>query len=372
MKRLITLLLPLLVLVAGIIVMVLLFKTAPEPKRVNKPAARPVVETLTLAPADYEIKLQSQGTLEPRTQSQLVTEVRGRITQVGTGFVEGGFFKAGDLLLRLDDKDYLSALAIAQADLAQAQVQLSQEIARAEQATKDWERLGGGEASNDLVTRKAFVDSAKASVAAAKARVTQAKLDLARTQIHAPYAGRIQEKLVDVGQFVNVGTPLARIFAVDYAEAKLPLTAAAFSQVDLAASPEVTLSTNGRQYQAQIDRMSATVDPQSRQKSVVVRVHDPYGLESGRTPLEIGSFVEAEIPGRHLSNVYVIPASAVREGRFVLLETQEKLHRVPIDPVWATESEVIVADGLKPGQQLITTALPYAVEGMSVKVSDKK
>lgn len=372
MRRLVTLLLPIVVIGLGIFIMLTLLKTAPEPKRVQKPVTKPVVEILTLARENYQIQLRSQGSIEPRTQSQLVAEVRGKVRSVSDSFVEGGFFKAGETLLTLDDKDYHAAFAIAEADLAQAKVSLSQERARADQAMKDWTRLGGGEEANDLVTRKAFVDSAAASVAAAQARVTQAKLDLKRTRVKAPFDGRILEKKADVGQFVNTGSALAQVFAVDYAEIKLPLTDAAFAKLPTDIPAKVTLSAQGNVRDAKIVRVSGTVDTQSRQKSVIAELDDPYGLNGEVTALEIGSFVDAIISGAWLEDVYIIPANVIREGRFVLIEENGKLRRLAIEPVWETDSEVVVKTGLEPGMHLITTPLSYAVEGMSVKVVGKE
>lgn len=379
MKRLAIFLLPLIVLAVGVFIMMTLLKTAPETKRVAKPAAKPLVEIKTLERQDYQILLRSQGTVEPRTQSNLVSEVRGKVTRISSSFVEGGFFKKGDTLLTLDDQDYRAALAVAQADLAQAEIALTQERARAAQAQRDWERLGGGGEANELVTRKAFVDSAKASVAAAKARLKQANIDLKRTRITAPYDGRILQKSVDVGQFVNVGTTLASVFAVDFAEIKLPLTDSAFQRLQKTQSDASGFATTAKLYahskewDARIVRMAGTVDTQSRQKSIIAQIDDPYGLNNNnKVPLEVGSFVDATLAGERLQGVFVIPSSAVREGRFVLIEEDKKLKRIAINPIWSSQNEVVVDSELEAGMRLITTPLSYAVDGMSLKVAGEE
>ncbi len=108
---------------------------------------------------------------------------------------------------------------------------------RRRRARRRRERTGsgsvkGGEA-NDLVLRIPQLAEAKANVDAAIAQHDQALTDLERTKIRAPYSGRILEQLVDVGQFVNTGTNMARIFAVDFAEIRLPLTNQQSGFIDL-------------------------------------------------------------------------------------------------------------------------------------------
>ena len=92
---------------------------------------------------DVPLAVTSQGTVRPRTESQLVPQIAGRVTWVAPSFAEGGFFEAGDVLVRLDPFDYEQMLVSARSQLAQARLRLAQEEAEAEVAQREWEALAG-------------------------------------------------------------------------------------------------------------------------------------------------------------------------------------------------------------------------------------
>lgn len=381
--KLVKTLLPLLVLAAGVGGAWWLMATAPEGERKTSKPVIPLVEVVELQPQDYVVEVTSRGTVSPRTQSTLVAEVAGKITEVTNRLREGGFFEPDDLLVSIDPRNYESAVTIAQAELAQQKVSLNQEKARSRQADDDWQRLGSGSKASDLVLRKPQMASSRAAVSAADAQLKQARTDLDRTQIAAPYAGRVLEKKVDVGQYVRSGEVLASIYAIDYVEVKLPLSASQLEQLqlpehyrgekpDLNANPAVTLisrsGSSEQQWQGQIVRSTAAIDTRSRQQFVVAQVDDPYARdESGRPPLKMGSFVEAKISGKTFTNVFVIPRSALHEGRDILLAVDGKLKRQAVNIIWSQGNDVVVS-GLQAGDKLIVTPPAYAVDGADIKI----
>ena len=149
----------------------------------------------------------------------------GQIVAVSDSFREGGFFDQGDELLRIDPRDYEIAVTVAEAELASAKAALAEEQARARIAERDWQQFGGDRsAASRTMLREPQLAAAQAAVKAAAAQLARARLDLERTRITAPYAGRVLEQNVDIGQYVTTGTELARIYATDYAEVRLPLT----------------------------------------------------------------------------------------------------------------------------------------------------
>lgn len=370
---------PVVILLTGALIAWWLLATAPEPKRKEQVRPELAVETLTVKPRDYTISIHSQGTVSPRTSSDLVAEVAGRVLAVADNFTDGGYFEEGDELLSIDPTDYESAVAAASAELAQKELALKQEEAQAAQALQEWKRLKKGGKPDDLVLRKPQLASAKASAMAARARLAQARADLKRTHVKAPYVGRIEEKKVDVGQYVSRGTALASIYAIDYAEIKLPLTEEALAWLKIPEQyrgesgkpgPPVTLRKGGHVWNGRVVRSSGVVDARSRQLFAIAQVDNPYGRsESGQPPLKIGSFVEASIEGETLRNVMVIPRSALRENNQVLVVQDGKLHVQPVEIIWSGKDEIVAGAGLKTGDQVITSPIAYIVEGEPVSVS---
>lgn len=383
MRRTLQIVLPLIISAVFAVVIYLIIASKEEPQRRRFAPPSPEVVVRPMQQEDFQVTLKSQGAVRARTESTLIPEVRGRIVRVSPNFQEGAFFEEGEILLEIDDRDYQAELKIAEASLAQAELALQQEEARYEQARRDWERLNPGAKATELTLREPQLRQARAAFASSEARVETAKLNLDRTKVRAPYAGRVLTKSVDVGQFVSTGNQLAKIYAVDYAEVRLPLTA---SQADYLALPSIyrgsnpsfrdgpkvelssTVGGKTHTWEGRIVRSEGAVDERTRQLFVVAQVEDPYGKTvPGRPPLKVGTFVQAAIEGRTLENVYVVPRDVYRENSYVLLVDEEGyLERKPVDVVWQNDEHIIVNGGLSSGDLLCLTDVPYALEGWQV------
>ena len=204
----------------GITVIMIFAKPAPKP--VQNKFVPPVVETMNTIPQSYKVQINSQGTVVPRTEITLTSEIPGKIDYVSSKIQSGSSFDKGDTLLVLDQRDYELALIAAQSSMYQAQVVYERELAESEVAKKEWSNINGGKASN-LALRKPQLDQAKAALAAAEANYQRALLNVERTYILAPFKGRVRNEYVDVGMVVSPGIPLAQIYAVDMVEVTLPI-----------------------------------------------------------------------------------------------------------------------------------------------------
>ena len=359
----------------------------PEHKTMEIPPVIVSVEGATLKRTTYAVQVASQGTVQPRTRSTLMPEVAGMIVEVSPSFRPGGFFKTGDLLARLDNVDYETAITIAKAAVALAKVTLAEEEARAEQALENWKALGRTGEPGELVSRAPQVARARADLAAAEARVVKAQRDLERTIIRAPYDGQVLEQGADVGQFVTQGSVLGRIFATDYVEIRLPLPERESQHLELpehyrdaglsAAPVKVRLRSSyaGKPviWDGQIVRVESSLDTATRQPTAVAQVIDPYAKRAdGMPPLKIGQFVEAEIEGDTLEDVYLIPRSAVRAGNEIIVIIDSKLKRMTVEPLFGNEKHIVVSanteKGPKDGHVLCLTPIPFPADGAKVFV----
>jgi len=375
---------PLVVIVIGALGAGAMLLARKEPEtRIPEPPV-PLVRVMPVALEDLLLSVKSQGTVSPRTESTLVTEVAGRVLEVHQSFVAGGFFEEGDLLLEIDPYDYRQALIQARSAVAQAQLRLAQEQAEAEVAREQWDDLGGGEAS-PLTLRVPQVAEAEAALASAGATVVRAERDLERTRIRAPYAGRVREKNVDRGQYVTPGTPLAKIYAVDFAEIRLPLPDADLAFVDLPLvyrgsetrrpGPEVILRSEfaGRSYEwrGRLVRTEGEIDPRSRMVHTVARVKDPYGRgdDPDRPPLAAGMYVEAEIIGRAVEGVAVIPRTALRSGsRVLVVDDDDRIEFRDVVVLRVSDDQAVIGSGLSDGERVCLSNLAAVTDGMRVRI----
>lgn len=384
------LLLAILVLAVGAAIAFFAFSSRPQPERQVAETPPPLVQVMAVSAGPVDLDVHSQGTVEPRTESTLVSEVAGRITAVSDAFAAGGFFRQGQVLVEIDPRDYRLAVSDAEAALAQARVGLERESAEADLARQEWDELGRGGEASPLLLRKPQLAQARAAVAAAEAAVERARLNLSRTRVTAPFAGRVRSKRADVGQFVTAGTPVAEVYSTDFAEVRLPVSRQDLAFLDVGvgwaadgATPRVELTGElggeAHTWVARVVRTAAEIDPQSRMLSLFARVDDPLsrngGTAGGPPPLPMGLFVEAEIEGRSLPSAYVLPRRALRptartaDTEVMVVDPQGQLTFRPVRVVRTAGDEVVVGSGLRDGDRVVVSPLEEAVDGMTVRTT---
>lgn len=365
------------ILAVAALVVVGLLRSRPVVETAPREIAPPPVRVLTVASTEVDLGVRSQGSVIPVTEADLVSEVAGTIVWTSESFEVGGFFDAGEVLLRLDRRDYELAVASARAALAQAGVGLAREQAEADVAREEWEELGVDGEPGPLVLRQPQLAEARAQVEAALANKRRAELDLERTAIRAPFAGRLRAKRVDRGEFVNRGVPLATIYAVDAAEVVLPVPDSELAFLDLPlgselaeAGPRVLLRAQfagGRhEWEGRVVRVGGEIDPATRMVNLIARVDDPYQASGDRPPLSVGLFVDAEVVGRSVESVFQVPRGALVGADRVWLVEDGRLVLRQVGILRADPEVVIVSDGLVDGDRISLTILESAVDGMRV------
>ena len=379
---------PIVIILMTYFISQIIMNNPPESNRgKGAPVAQINVNTLALQLQRYSIVLNSFGRVKPRTSSELVAQVSGEINEISQQFREGGFFEKGDVLVQLDDRDHRAEVKINQSNLLLAKQVLLEEEARAKQALIDWQRLGNGSTASALVLREPQLAAAQAQVLSAQANLEKAELILERTKIVAPYAGRILKKHVDIGRVVVNNTQLADIYAVDYVEIRLPINNKDLSFIALpeqyrtsdqsmqGPSAKITSDLIGQQHwQAQIVRTEGAIDENSQQLYIVAQIDDPYdtGKKNKVAPIKIGQYVNAEIKGKTIEQVLVIPNSAIYQGSYVYIaehvNDKTVLKRKEITILWQNGEDAIIKSGLVEGNELVLTSLGQVSSGTPVTI----
>ena len=389
MKNFFKFMLPLILVLSSVLVVIALIALQSSKRAERKPETNKavLVDTIEAEVVSLNFTVNSQGTVRPRTETTLVTEVSGKIVSVAPEFVAGGFFRKGEVLLQIDPSDYQAGLKRAEAALASRQAKLADETARSEQASKDWKNMGKQGEPSDLGMRKPQMADARANVSAAEADVQKARRDLERTRITVPYDGLVRQKAVDIGQYVSPGTRLGITFAIDTAEVRLPLTNNDLSYLDLPSEtdiqtmgksyPPVTLSAENagqnNQWQARIIRTEGVVDEISRVVYAVAQVIDPYGVlgQSHQQELKIGTFVNADIQGLAAENVVVLPRFVLRPDHTVLVvNADNQLEIQPVEVLRAEPKKVYISKGIAGGARIVVTTLDAPVPGTRLAIRD--
>lgn len=371
-------------LLSAALITLLLYATRPDTD-ISEPVYVPITVDVVVAEKEtIRIPMQAQGTVSPLQQTTLLAEVQGRIVEASETFNVGGFVNAGDVLLRIDPRDYQARLARAEAALRSAESELLQERGRADVARREWEKLPAGsqrsDEARDLYLRKPQLAQAEGQLLAARADLQTAQDDLDRTVVRAPYTALIRAKHAELGQFVTPGTQLAEVFSVDVAEVRLPIPQTRLAYLDLPgvrsteAGARIDLYTdvNGdvTHWPARLHRSEGVFDERSRALYAVARIDDPYGLtHPGQPPLRIGTFVTASIEGRPMPGLVALPRYVMRAGDNVAVVDDNNLVRNRTVTTLNTGGDfVYVAAGLDDGDQVILTTLDSALTGAEVSV----
>ena len=354
--------------------------TASEVETVPPRPAMANVRVIEAQPASVRLIVRSQGTVAPRTESALIPEVSGPVVWTSPALLSGGFFDAGDPLLRIDRRDYETALARTRASLERARGEIEHAQANLERFDGLAARDIASPAQHDEARRAARV--AQAAVDEAEALLLQAERDLTRTEVRAPYTGRVRDEQVDVGQYLTRGQSVATIYATDYVEVRLPipdeelahLNLRLYEDADVALLPAVTLRARfaggEHEWRGRIVRTEGEIDAKSRLVHVVARVEKPYEPGSkGRPPLAVGLFVTAEIEGPEVPDVVSVPRAALRpDDSLLVVDDQERLQRRPVEVVRIDRDAALVRGDLPPGERICTSPIRAFLPGMSVQV----
>lgn len=375
-RRLIFYFLPIAVLAAAWGISQIIKANEPQAERRTPPPSALSVEAIRLLPGHYPVVLYSQGTVMPSITDVLTSEVGGRVTWINPSFVQGSDVYRNDVLLRVDKRDFEIALSEASATLAQAEAELLEQRALAAQAKTELKLLGGSDQPSTLALREPQLAAAVARRDAASAQLALAKLNLQRTEIKSPYQGKLSERQVEMGQSVLPGERLGKVYSVESFDVRLPLSDRQLKHLPPVLSDEIdklTVEINaeiaGDQHQwiGELIRIEG-LDQTTQQLNVIARVPEP--MSQSDMPLRVNQFVQARIYAASLEQVFVIPRSALREEREVLLvDDQHRIYRQTVVLAWSDEQMAAVESGLDAGDLLITTALGSVAEGTPVSVS---
>jgi len=371
------------VIVVGLLVtwLITTSKPAPAAKPIRLPPT-PIVDVLHIQPGSHRVWIETQGLVKPKIQIELVSQVTGRVESIAEQFSTGGVFDANQSLVMVDESDYRIAVSQANAKLADAKQLLATEKGRARQAKREWRDLGNSEA-NELFLRKPQLASAKAGLLAADAGLEKAQLDLSRTQISAPFAGRVLSKKVDVGQFVAKGASIAEVYSSDVAEVRLPLTAQQRQNVsvsELQRSPVKLIARYGSNeyvWDAELDRLEGAIDSSSRQYYFVATL--PQAFEDSvnaagvllKPGLAVGQFVSAQIAGNSIDNSFLIPRTALRQQQQIWVLDNNRLAYIDVIVIQSNEDTALVqlVDNSQASNPIavITSTLSLALKGMKIR-----
>ena len=369
------------VLLAAVAAAAGIIMSRPMPEQLTVSETTSAIRAMTVVKESLRLKIRSEGTVTPKTQTNVIPEIKGRVTWISPNLVVGGYFQAGDLLVTIDAADYEARTGLAQAQLLRAEAELEHkrfEFKRLQQLIKD-----------NLVSQSNLENAArahkiaKANVIESKINLAQAERDLSRTKITAPFEGMVRSESIDIGQFVQQGAPIASIYASDAVEVRLPIVNAQLAyldpanlqrgELDPATAPMIRLTARyaGTSFvwRGQLARTEGEIDAQSRMITAVARVRQD-NQSPDVPPLQVGAFVAAEIEGQYLDDIVRLPRAALRPNSQVLIIDSDNRLRFRAVNVLRLENDFVLIDsGLESGEVVNLSPIQTVVDGMRVSLT---
>lgn len=355
----------------------------PEPEDKEDVVKAIPVLTAQATQDDVTLSVRVQGEVQPRTQINLVPQVSGKIAYMSSTFIEGGKFRKGDLLVRIEPAEYELRVIQARANVARAETAVARERSESDVARQDWMELNRAGEPSPLSLREPQLAEAKALLESAKAQLGEANLQLKRTSLYAPFDGRVTERHIDAGEFVTAGTRLGEIYATDIMDVRLPLTNTDLKRAGLTLGYTANLGERGipvtlsadvagrfSEWQGHIVRTDSRFDGQTRVLFAYAEVKDPFGAGADDgVPLAPGIFVDADISGQTLKDIVTIPRAALRGADSVYIaNADETLSIKTVSVLSSDRNHAILASGLEIGASVIISPIRGVADGMKVAV----
>lgn len=385
-RKMLKIVLPFAVLIIAVIVALCITGTAPKARRSPPVREAPLVEVLTVRYSSERVTIPAMGSVIPAREITLKSQVAGKIVKINPRFTEGGYLKAGEEILRIDDQDYRLAVAEQHSAVVDAEYTLKLEMGRQDVAKREWELLSKGapqgSLDSELALRKPHLEKAQADLEAARAALKQTELNLARTVVRAPFSCIVRTKSVDLGSHVSSQDQLAELVGTDQyrVRASVPLDRLKWISIprgmdDQGSKVHILYgNTVGYEREGTVVKLLGDLEEEGRMARILIAVDDPLDLkspENTRPPLLIGEYVRLEIGGPELDGVVALPRSALRDGRNVWVAgDDDTLDIRAVDIAWRGETTVLVRNDLRDGERIITTGLSAPIQGMKVIVKE--
>lgn len=391
MRAFFKLLIVLLILGAGVAIAVVMIQTRPEARRKPVSVGPPLVEAITVHPRQKRVRITAQGEVVPAREVDIHPQVSGQVVWISPQLIPGGRFESGAPLLRIDKRDYQAAVAQRKSELARAVMELKTEKRREAIARQEWELLAeevpATPAGRELALRKPQLENARAALESARSALEKARLDVQRTEIHAPFNCFVRKKSTETGQYVSPGSKLMTLVGTDrfWVQISVPSdripyiripglnaeTGAPAQVIEERSDKGVWIRRKGR-----VARLLGDLDPSGRMARLLISVPDPLGLalppKQRGMPLLVGAYVRVDILGPMLSDVFILPRQALRQGERVwTVEKGPKLAIKPVTVLWRRRQDAIV-QGLEAGDSVITSRIASPVEGMKLRLAGEK
>ncbi len=323
-------------------------------------SSRPLVSVTKPKLATHRVTVSGNGSVGIRAYVDLAPQVSGVIESISPALRAGGTFKANEVLVRIDNRDFNLKLKQAVAEVSSARSNLQLQQAKSNSAKRNYALLHPNKTVPLLVALQPQISQAKAKLAGAAARAEIAQLDLARTNISLPFDGKVTRSTAEIGQLLSNGKTFASAFALSAIELVVPLAASDIASLSPIEGRIARLSIAGKILEGRVERVSAELDSRSRFARAFIPILSTADIQPG-------VFLDVQLAGPAIPNTMVLPESASQANGSIWLVREGLLEKYR--PVVRGKSAAgLIVDGFDYGDGIVLGAIPGASENQKVRL----
>ena len=360
-----------LLFVVAVVGAAILVSTSLKPDSSNRFAGRApdavAVSVVAPEPTEYEPAVRLNGVVAARSVTEVVPQVGGRVIDVSPAFRPGASFARGDVLVRIEADDYRLAVERTLAEIEAARSELALLEAQAAAEKQVWDQQFADRKIPDLVAKVPQIAAVKARIQSGEAARAAAELSLERTVVRAPFAGRVLDTRLDVGQVVGAGVTVGSIFSDDSLEIAAPVSSEELALLgDAVGRPALVAREGdaGAPLAAEVVRQSAALDELTRLRTLFLAAEDPAGLT-------LGEFVAVEIRGDTAPGVYRVPVASLTSRNQVWVVEDGSLRQREVDVI-GNDDSVAVVRAFDAGDGIVAIPPANSRDGLPVEVQSQR
>lgn len=370
----------LLIIIAGVLAWWFI-SNKPKAKRRKPIALVPKVQVQAMVVKNIDVELPATGLVIPAEEATIRARVSGEIIKLNKDLEPGGVVQKGESLIWLDDKDYKLQVEMKKAKLKKAEAALELELVQQKVAKSQFDTYRYKDKNDaldmDTILRKPQERSCRADIAMAQSELNDSELDLERTVIKSPFNAVVLDEDTDLGEQADLQRVLVTLAGIDsfWIKVSVPVKFLEWIVFPSRKNPEgskaTVISRRGTRT-GRVLRRYTQLESQGRMAQLLVEVKDPLGLENAndKPPLLIGEYVKIKIYGKELKDVAEIPRIAYQDdARIWILNPQNKLDIVDVDPVWELRDRIFLKKEAVPAGRIIVSNLGFPVKNMSLSAA---
>ena len=360
-----------LVFVVAVVGAAMLVSVSLQPEKSNRVASSAAeavpVSVVVPQPIVFEPTVRLNGVVATRTLTDVVPQVSGRVIGVSPSFRPGASFAEGEVLFRIDPRDYELAVERTLAEIEAARSELALLEAQSEAEKQVWDQQFSDRKIPDLVARVPQIAAAKARIHSGEAARSAAQLSLDRTVVRAPFDGRVLDTRLNVGQVVGAGVAVGSVFSADSLEISVPVSREELALLGDLAGRRASVFREGEvsaSVAAQVARQAASLDERTRLRTLYLAA-DPSA------DLTLGEFVNVEIRGDAATETVQVPAASLTSRNQVWVVEDGLLQSREVRVV-GSEDNVAVVHGFDSAEGIVAIPPANSRNGLPVSIQSEQ